>query len=163
MECVCLCLPQCPVESVGAQCTFTGQVCGVEDSQACQKAAAAPSPTSAVQGSSPGMASAEGGRVGREPAPGIFTDLARGSGTDSSSLEEGLLGSHWAAVKHGWGSCESQGFCGDLERPLNAAEEHPEDPGWGDMPTLALLAPLHLAQQVSLIILRVLHRLLPAA
>lgn len=138
-----LCVPQGPVESFGAQCTFTGQVCGVDDSQACQKAAAAASPTSAVQGSPPGMSSAEGGRVGREPAPGIFTDLAQDSGTDSSSLEEGLLGSHWTAVKQDGESCESQGFWGDLERPLSAAEEHPEDPGWGDVPTLALLAPLH--------------------
>lgn len=45
-----------------------------------------------VQGSSPGMSSAEGS-VDREPAPGIVTHLAQDSETDSSSLEEGLLGS----------------------------------------------------------------------
>lgn len=46
----------------------------------------------AVQGSSPGLSSAEG-RGDHEPAPGIFTDLTQDSGTDSSSLDEGLLGS----------------------------------------------------------------------
>lgn len=41
-------------------------------------------------------------------------------------------------------SFECQEFWGELERPLNAAEEHPGDLGWGDVPTLSLLAPLHL-------------------
>lgn len=46
----------------------------------------------AVQGGSPGTSSAKG-RGDCEPALGIFTDLAQDSGTDSSSLGEGLLGS----------------------------------------------------------------------
>lgn len=43
------------------------------------------------------------------------------------------------------GSCESQEFWGDSERTLNATEEHSEDPGWGDVPILAFLAPMHLS------------------
>lgn len=46
----------------------------------------------ADQASVPGISSAED-RVDHEPAPGMFTDWAEGSGTDSSSPEEGLLGS----------------------------------------------------------------------
>lgn len=57
----------------------------------------------AVQGSSPGMSSAEG-RGDPEPASGIVTDLAQDSGTDSSSLGKGLLGSRGNnTVKHGRG------------------------------------------------------------
>lgn len=73
----------------GAQSTFAGQACGVEGSQAYQKAAAAdvlPRFDAAIEGSSPGMASSEG-RVDGEPTPGIVMDWALSSGTDSGSLD----------------------------------------------------------------------------
>lgn len=80
-----------PVESAGAQYTFAGQTGGRQPGlpESCCRV---PPRLDAVQGSSPGMACAEG-RVDRQPASGIFTDLAQDSGTDRSSPEEGLLGS----------------------------------------------------------------------
>lgn len=76
-------LPQCPGESDVLRTSLLDRCVVWKTASPARKLPLLPG-LDAVQGSSPGMSSAED-RVDRESASGISTDLAQDSGTDSSS------------------------------------------------------------------------------